>query len=176
VPVLKAVSDAWLGGRRAGEKGFSVAAFDADYLARQSVMLVRQSGRPVAFATFMTTDLHTDATVGVMRHVPDASSYAMEYLFTQLALHLRSAGFQCLSLGMAPLSGLAPGTRASLWHGLGHLLWSYGNRLYSFRGLRSFKSKFHPAWEPRYLATSGMFGPILTLAAVAAAGHDSEPS
>ena len=175
LPVLKGVSDAWLGSRRAGEKGFSVAAFDPGYLARQSVMLVCQSGRPVAFATFMTTDLRTDATVGVMRHVPDASSYAMEFLFTQLALHLRSAGFQCLSLGMAPLSGLAPGTLASFWHRIGHLLWSYGNRLYSFRGLRSFKSKFHPVWEPRYLATSGMLGPILTLAAVAAVGHDSEP-
>jgi phosphatidylglycerol lysyltransferase len=90
-------------------------------------------------------------------------------LFTQLALHLREAGFKCLSLGMAPLSGLKPAPLASIRHRIGHLLWSYGGQLYSFRGLRSFKGKFHPVWEPRYLATSGLLGPFLTLAAVATA-------
>ena len=82
--------------REAREKSFSVAAFNDDYLAAQSVLLVRQQGMPVAFVTFMTTDLNTEATVGVMRHVPDASPYAMEYLFTKLALHLKQAGFQTL--------------------------------------------------------------------------------
>jgi phosphatidylglycerol lysyltransferase len=169
LPELKAISEAWLRARRANEKGFSVAAFDPAYLATQSLMLVRQHNRPVAFATFMTTDLRAEATVGVMRHVMDASPYTMEFLFTQLGLYLREAGFTCMSLGMAPLSGLAPAPLASVWHRLGHLIWNYGGRLYSFRGLRSFKSKFHPVWEPRYLATSGMFGPALTLAAVATA-------
>jgi phosphatidylglycerol lysyltransferase len=169
LPILKMISDAWLRDRHASEKGFSVAAFDPAYLATQSVMLVRQNGRPVAFAAFMTTDLRADATVGVMRHASDASAYAMEYLFTQLALHLREAGFKCLSLGMAPLSGLKPAPLASIRHRIGHLLWSYGGQLYSFRGLRSFKGKFHPVWEPRYLATSGLLGPFLTLAAVATA-------
>ncbi len=93
----------------------------------------------------------------------------MEFLFTRLALHLRAAGFASMSSGMAPLSGLAPTPLASVWHRIGRLLWAYGSRLYSFRGLRSFKGKFHPVWEPRYLATSGLLGPILTLAAVAAA-------
>jgi phosphatidylglycerol lysyltransferase len=175
LPVLKQVSDAWLA-RHASEKGFSVAAFDPDYMACQSVMLVRQNGQPVAFTTFMTTDLRAEATVGVMRHVPDASPYAMEFLFTQLALHLRAAGFVCMSLGMAPLSGLAPTPLASVWHRIGRLLWAYGSRLYSFRGLRSFKGKFHPVWEPRYLATSGLLGPILTLATVAAARPGRRPS
>jgi phosphatidylglycerol lysyltransferase len=105
---LREVSDAWLAFRQAREKSFSVAAFDTDYLTAQSVMLVRQNGRPVAFATFMTTDLHTEATVGVMRHLPTASPYAMEFLFTKLALHLKQEGFGRLSLGMAPLSGLTP--------------------------------------------------------------------
>ncbi len=171
---LRDVSDAWLAHRRATEKGFSVAGFDTVSLARQSVMLVRQNGRPVAFVTFMTTDLHMEATVGVMRHVPDASPYAMEFLFTQLALHLRAAGYQHLSLGMAPLSGLAVGRRNSFWYRIGHLLWRHGNRVYSFRGLRGFKSKFQPVWEPRYLATTGLLGPARTLAAVAATVAQAE--
>ncbi len=164
---LRAISDAWLHGHHRGEKSFSVAAFDAAYLAAQSVMLVRQNGTPVAFTTFMTTDLHAEATVGVMRHAPGASPYAMEYLFTKLALHLKQAGFHSLSLGMAPLSGLTPTPLAATWHQIGHLVWRFGGRLYNFRGLRTFKNKFNPDWQPRYLAASGTLGPFLTLADLA---------
>ena len=167
LPTLRSVSDAWLAQRNAREKSFSVAAFDARYLMAQSLILVRQNGRAVAFATFMTTDLHTEATVGVMRHVDDASPYAMEFLFTKLALHLKQAGFSRLSLGMAPLAGLAPTPLAGNWHRLGHLLWRFGGRIYNFRGLRSFKGKFDPDWQPRYLAASGLLGPFLTLADLA---------
>ena len=141
----------------------------------QSVMLVRQHDRPVAFAAFMTTDLHTDATVGAMRHTPDASPYAMEYLFTKLALHLKDTGYTTFSLGMAPLSGLAPSPLARRWHRIAHLVWRYGGRVYNFQGLRTFKSKFGPVWEPRYLAASGAMGSFLALAdiAVLAGGMDA---
>ncbi|PVX78887.1 bifunctional lysylphosphatidylglycerol flippase/synthetase MprF [Paraburkholderia unamae] len=164
LPVLRAISDAWLEDREAREKSFSVAAFDDDYLAAQSVLLIRQNGEPLAFVTFMTTDLNTDATVGVMRHLPGASPYAMEYLFTQLALHLKDAGYQSLSLGMAPLSGMGPSPLASSWHRLAGFIWRFGGRFYNFRGLRGFKNKFAPRWEPRYLAASGSISVFITLA------------
>jgi phosphatidylglycerol lysyltransferase len=167
LPALRAISDAWLQGHNRGEKSFSVAAFDTAYLATQSVMLVHQNGAPVAFATFMTTDLNTEATVGVMRHASAASPYAMEYLFTKLALHLKQAGFRSLSLGMAPLSGLTPTPLAATWHQIGHLVWRFGGRLYNFRGLRTFKNKFNPEWQPRYLAATGTLGPFLALADLA---------
>jgi len=164
LPVLRAISDAWLEERDVREKSFSVAAFDDDYLAAQHVLLVRQNGTPLAFVTFMTTDLNTDATVGVMRHLPGASPYAMEYLFTQLALHLKAAGYQSLSLGMAPLAGMGPTPLASSWHRLAGLIWRFGGKFYNFRGLRGFKNKFAPRWEPRYLAASGSIGVFITLA------------
>jgi phosphatidylglycerol lysyltransferase len=164
IATLREISDGWLDSRDAREKSFSVAAFTEDYLAAQSVMLVRQNGAPVAFVTFMTTDLNTEATVGVMRHVPQASAYAMEYLFTQLALHLKHAGFRSLSLGIAPFSGMSPTPLASRWHRLANIVWRFGGRFYNFRGLRAFKSKFQPQWEPRYLAASGSVGVFFTLA------------
>ncbi|APR36049.1 bifunctional lysylphosphatidylglycerol flippase/synthetase MprF [Paraburkholderia sp. SOS3] len=164
LPVLREISDAWLESRVAREKSFSVAAFTAGYLAAQSVMLLRQHGKPLAFVTFMTTDLNTEATVGVMRHLPGASPYAMEYLFTQLALHLKSAGFRSLSLGVAPLSGMRPTPLASPLHRGAALAWRFGGWFYNFRGLRSFKDKFQPRWEPRYLAASGSMSVFLTLA------------
>jgi|SRR5580658_1210118 phosphatidylglycerol lysyltransferase len=165
---LEAISDAWLAQRRTREKSFSVAAFVPAYLAVQSVALLRRNGRPVAFASLMTTGPKGDAVVGIMRHRADASAYAMEFLFTRLALELKAAGFAGLSLGMAPLAGLGGGPLASYWHRIAALLWQHGGRVYNFQGLRSFKGKFHPVWEPRYLAATGTIGPFLALADVAA--------
>jgi phosphatidylglycerol lysyltransferase len=167
MPVLTEVSNGWLRWRNAREKGFSVAALNAGYLAAQSVMLVRQNGGAIAFATFMITDLSNEATVGVMRYTHNASPYAMEYLFTKLALHLKQAGYERLSLGISPLAGLTPTPLMSTWQRLGHLLWRFGGRLYNFRGLHLFKNKFEPDWQPRYLAASGLIGPFLTLANLA---------
>ena len=161
---LGEISDAWLDHRLAREKSFSVAAFMKDYVAAQAIMVVRQRDTPIAFVTFMTTDLNIEATVGIMRHLPDAPPYTMEYLFTQLALHLKRAGYLKLSLGMAPLSGLSPSALASPWHRIASLVWHFGGRFYNFRGLRTFKSKFQPVWEPRYLAASGSVGIVVTLA------------
>jgi phosphatidylglycerol lysyltransferase len=164
VPTLRRISDAWLDSRSAKEKSFSVAAFTADYLASQSVIVISQNGLPVAFSTFMTTDLNEEATIGVMRHLNEASPYTMEFLFTSLALHLKKAGLRKLSLGMSPLSGLTPSPLASPWFRLGALTWRLGGRFYNFRGLRAFKNKFTPHWEPRYLAASGSVSVLFTLA------------
>lgn len=164
LPTLRRISDAWLTSRSAREKSFSVAAFTSDYLAAQSAMVVRQNGEPVTFVTFMTTGLGIEATIGVMRHLPEASPYTMEYLFTQLALHLKESGFHDLSLGMAPLSGMQATPLASLWHRFASFTWQFGGRFYNFQGLRLFKNKFQPRWEPRYLAASGSVGVFFTLA------------
>ena len=134
LPVLQAISGSWMHSRHGHEKGFSVAGFDPSCLKSQSVMLVRQHGTPIAFAAFMTTDLHTDATVGAMRHVPEASPYAMEYLFTKLALHLKVTGYTTFSLGMAPLSGLTPSPLARRWHRVAHLVWRYGGHAVQLPG------------------------------------------
>lgn len=160
---LRRISDSWLDSRSAREKSFSVAAFSDGYLAAQSVMLVRQNGVPVAFTTFMTTDLNVEATVGVMRHVADASPFVMDYLFVQLAMHLKAEGYRHLSLGMAPFSGVRPMPLGSPLHQLGSLVWRFGGRFYNFQGLRAFKGKFQPGWEPRYLAVSGWASAVLTL-------------
>ena len=157
---LEDISNAWLVRHAAaGEKCFSVAAFQRDYVMAQTVAVLRENGRPVAFATIMTTDQKTEATIGLMRVGPDiASRCAMEYLFVRLLQQFRGAGFGSFSLGMTPLSGFAAQPLASRWHRLARFLWSHGRRLYNFQGLHAFKSKFAPVWEPRYLAASGASG------------------
>jgi phosphatidylglycerol lysyltransferase len=162
---IEGISDAWVNKHAAGgEKRFSVAAFQRDYLLSQSIALLRQNGEAVAFASLMTTQIRDEVTVGLMRYKPgQASRYAMEYLFVRLTEWLREQGYRSFSLGMVPLSGFNTHRLAPRWHRLGRLIWSLGRSFYNFQGLRTFKGKFDPVWEPRYLAASGWFGPYLAL-------------
>ena len=166
--VLSEISDRWLARNHAAERRFSVAGFEPRFVAAQSAALLSQHAKPIAFVTFMTTNLQTEATVGLMRQVPGAPPCTMECLFTQLALELKARGFKRLSLGMAPLAGIARTPLSSRWHRLAGLVWEHGKPIYNFQGLRSFKNKFRPVWEPRYLAASGAAGPFITLADVTA--------
>jgi phosphatidylglycerol lysyltransferase len=176
---IEAISHEWLEGRAGDEKGFSVAAFSARFLAPQGLGLVRANGKPVAFASVMTTNGRREASVGVMRGSRTASTHTMEFLFTRLILTLKELNFDFLSLGVAPLSGLRTEPLCSRWHWLGAQIWKHGDRFYNFKGLRTFKNKFNPDWQPRYLAASGTLGPFVALAdaaALIAAGLPSSTS
>jgi phosphatidylglycerol lysyltransferase len=164
------ISNAWLSKHApGGEKRFSVAAFQREYVLAQPVALLRQNGEAVAFATVMTTELRGEVTVGLMRLKPGPTSrFAMEYLFVRLIQHCREQGYHTFSLGTLPLSGFPAHRLAPSWYRLARVIWLLGRRYYNFQGLRTFKGKFHPAWEPRYLAASGWLGPYLALIDIAA--------
>ena len=170
---LKRISDAWLASHRSNERSFSVAAFEPGFIAVQSIAISCRQGEPVAFVTVMTAGQPTEATIGLMRQMPDAPPYTMEFLLTYLALELKARQFSVLSLGMAPLAGLARTPLSSQWHRVGDLLWRHAGSVYNFQGLRSFKNKFRPTWEPRNLAASGAIGPFISLIEIAtlASGH-----
>lgn len=160
---LRAISDAWLAHHRAKEKGFSLGAFTDAYMLSQSVAILRFEGRIVAFANILLTDTKEEASIDLMRFSPDAPKGAMDYLFISLLTRLRDQGFQHFNLGMAPLSGLSRRQVAPVWDRIANTFYEHGERLYNFKGLRAFKAKFHPDWQPRYLAVSGGLNPILAL-------------
>ncbi|WP_417722210.1 bifunctional lysylphosphatidylglycerol flippase/synthetase MprF [Salipiger sp.] len=161
---LERISDAWLAARSAGEKGFSVGAFDRAYLDRTPIALIRLGEGIVAFANLWQTGRRTRATLDLMRHVEDAPAGVMEFLFTELLLHFKAEGFAEFSLGNAPLSGLEARRGARLSTQLGAFVYQHGGAFYNFEGLRSFKDKFDPEWRPVYVAVP----PRVNLVAVAA--------
>jgi len=165
---LKPISDAWLETRNTPEKRFSVGGFDPAYLAEFDIAVVRVNGRATAFANIWKGGGGAQAAVDVMRFDPAASSYTMEYLFAKLLLWAKEQEMEWLGLGMAPLSGLAGRELAPLWQRLGSIVFQAGERFYNFRGLRLFKDKFKPIWEPRYLVCQGGLAPVRIVSDTAA--------
>ena len=161
---LALISTAWLEARRGEEKGFSVAGFEPNFLARQRVALVSEHGRPVAFASVMTTRAGDEATLGLLRSVATESPVTIDFLVTWMAATLREQGFTRFSLGVAPLAGVAPAPLSTRWGQIAALICRHGDRFYNFQGLRAFKNKFNPVWEPRYFVSSGALGPFVALA------------
>ena len=152
---LERVSDAWLSRKRTHEKNFSSASFDEAYLARFPVAVVRRGGEIIAFANLWLGADKEELSVDLMRHLPQAPNGTMDFLFTELLLWARGAGYRWFNFGMAPLSGLDAHKDAPLWHRLGTFVYRHGEHFYNFRGLRTFKAKFQPVWTPLYLASPG---------------------
>jgi phosphatidylglycerol lysyltransferase len=161
LPELRRVSDQWLTHRKTREKGFSLGYFDEEYLRLCPLALLRQ-GHPgesderiVAFANLWPGAGREEISFDLMRHRSDAPTGVMEVLIARLMLWAKAEGYVWCNLGMAPLSGLQSRALAPLWSRLGALLFRHGGGLYNFEGVRLFKQKFDPVWEPRYLASPG---------------------
>jgi phosphatidylglycerol lysyltransferase len=153
LPQLKRVSDAWLEEKHTREKGFSLGRFDDQYTVQFPIGIVRIGDEVVAFANLWRNGDETEVSADLMRYLRSAPAGVMEYLFIQLLLWGKEQGFKQFNLGMAPLSGLQNRTLAPLWNRAGALLYRHGEHFYNFRGLRQYKEKFGPTWEPRYLAS-----------------------
>ncbi|MCE1114193.1 MULTISPECIES: bifunctional lysylphosphatidylglycerol flippase/synthetase MprF [Pseudomonas] len=165
---LKEISDAWLEGKNVREKGFSLGRFSPEYLQHFRIALIRFQGRPVAFANLLETHSNELASLDLMRAHPDAPKLTMEFMMVGLILHYKSHDYGRFSLGMVPLSGLQPRRGAPLTQRLGSMVFQRGEQLYNFQGLRRFKDKFQPDWEPRYMAVPAGLDPLVALADTAA--------
>jgi phosphatidylglycerol lysyltransferase len=168
LPALRAVSDDWLCHKGGVEKGFSLGSFIDDYVTRFPVAVVEIGGRIVAFAVLWPGPSRVELSVDLMRHTEDAPLGTMEALFTHLMFWGRDQGYRAFNLGVAPLSGIARSPIASSWSRLAGLAYRHGDAFYNFQGLRAFKEKFHPEWQPRYLAYPGGLSLLAALADVSA--------
>ncbi|MFK2931160.1 bifunctional lysylphosphatidylglycerol flippase/synthetase MprF [Dyella agri] len=167
LPRLKAISDAWLRDKNAREKRFSLGAFDPRYLVRTPMALVWQGEQIVAFANLFLCETREEASLDLMRFVPEGPSGLMDFLFVELMQWAKREGYRWFNLGMAPLAGLTSRRQAPLWNRFGALVFGRGERFYNFQGLQRYKDKFDPEWEPRYMAVPGGIALPMILANVA---------
>jgi len=172
LPRLREISDEWISDKNTREKRFSLGSFSAEYLSRTPIAVVRREQRIVAFANLWAPEPRDELSVDLMRYATDAPSGVMDFLFIEILHWGREHGYQWCDLGMAPLSGFERHRLAPLWSRIGSLLFDHGEQFYNFQGLRSFKDKFDPVWEPRYLAAPGGFAlaGVLTDAAALISG------
>lgn len=149
---LRAVSDEWLeiSGRR--ERGFTLGQFSDAYVRGCPVMAIEDAeGNLLAFANIIPDWAEGEATIDLMRRRKDLPNGIMDLLQVRLIEHFRDAGYRRYSLGMAPFVHVGETADAPVIEKAIRLLYENLSRMFSYKGLHSYKEKFMPAWEPRYL-------------------------
>ncbi|HEX4199084.1 MAG TPA: bifunctional lysylphosphatidylglycerol flippase/synthetase MprF [Caulobacteraceae bacterium] len=154
VAELKCVSDGWLENHAGGDKSFSMGGFSPRYVGEFPSAVVRVDGRIVAFATIWTTAERSSFSMDLMRYADAAPKNVMDFLFVELLQWGRAQGYVAFEFGSAPLAGLEDRPLAPILSRVGRLLFERGEELYNFQGVRRYKDKYDPVWQPRYIAAA----------------------
>jgi phosphatidylglycerol lysyltransferase len=153
---LRRISEAWLTMRRGGEMHFADGWFDDDYIRNCPVIVVyTPDGNPIAFANLVTEYQKNEMTLDLMRRYTEVESGTMEFLFASMLDWAKGQGYETFSLGLSPIAGVGEDPADPRVEQTLHRIAEALSRFYNFKGLRSFKEKFHPHWEPRYLVYPG---------------------
>lgn len=169
---LRDVSDSWLssGGHR--ERSFTLGQFDPEYLRSTTVLaLMSDDGRIVAFVNMLPSYVSGNGNFDLMRRDTEAPNGAMEALFVAMIERCKASGLTGLELGMAPLAAV---DNTSIAGRALRTAYDHGRSAFNFDGLLSFKRKWDPVWEPRYLCYRASADLPALAAAVVRAGERAE--
>lgn len=151
---LKPISDEWLQTVQGSEKQFSLGWFDEEYLRRGEIALVESSeGEITAFTNIVPEYQLNEVTNDLMRHRKSIENGTMDFLFISMFQHYKERGYDSFNIGLIALAGVGEslqgktGRRDKVFK----YLYDHLQRFYNFQGLRAYKDKFQPRWEPRYL-------------------------
>jgi len=152
---LKKISEACLEAQDRQERGFSVGKFDKQFLQNFPIAVVRKEGQIVAFANILQSAENRELAVDLLRYLPNAPKGIVDYFLVQTMYWGKQQGYQYFNLGMAPLSGMEEHDYSPGWSRMANFIYTYGENFYGFKKVRSYKSKFNPDWEARYLVCPG---------------------
>lgn len=148
---MKAVSDEWLQMVQGAEKQFSVGWFNETYLRETRVIAIHTpDGKISAFANMISSG---DRVIGVdlMRRRTEVENGTMECLFASMLQHCQELGYAEFDLGLSALAGVGEAEQSGRLEKVLIYLSEHLSKFYKFQGLHSFKDKFGPRWEARYL-------------------------
>ena len=173
---LKFVSDDWLTAHRATELRFSLGWFDQAYLNTCPILLVRdREGFIAGFANLVTEFQANEIAIDLMRYLQHVESGLMDFLFVSLFQWAREQGFSAFNLGLSALSGVGEQSDDPIVERALNFIYQNVDRFYNFRGLHSFKEKFHPTWSERFLVYPAMSNLPAISAAIFRASFGGEP-
>jgi len=153
---LRAVSNEWLTMMHGSEKRFSLGWFEDNYIRNSPVAVVHTpEGWISAFANLVPEYQANEVALDLMRRRRQMENGTMEFLFVSLFNWAKAQGYARFNLGLSALSGVGERPEDPAIEKLLHFIYEHVNRFYNFKGLHSFKEKFHPEWSPRYLIYPG---------------------
>ncbi len=139
-----------------GEKRFSVGSFSRAVPAAVSARAwCAREGTPVGFANLWTTGTQGRAVGGSDALRPGRAARRHGLPVHRADAVGPRAGLPLVQSRHGAAVGAGSHPLAPAWHRVGNFIFRHGEHFYNFEGLRRYKAKFDPAWEPRYLVARG---------------------
>lgn len=152
---LQQISHEWLERPGRTERGFMMGYFSPAYLQQCRLLVARDStGAIQGFVTVVPSPMPSEANIDLFRSSTAAPGNINDFMFMELIRQLHLEDVTSLNLGLCPLAGLEDEPSTMINRAL-RFAYAAGDRLYSFKGLYRFKSKYEPAWRDRYIAYRG---------------------
>lgn len=158
---MERISQTWLASKGGSEMGFSMGRFDPYGDEEQITALAVSAANKVhAFVTFVPIYGRNGWGLDLMRRAEVAAPGTMELLLARSIEHLKNAGADVVSLGLATLANASctHDDETFLHTSIDFFTRLFGNQEKN-QSLFNFKKKFQPRWESRYL----VFSSTLTL-------------
>ncbi len=172
---LHAISDEWLTMMQSAEMRFSLGWFDTDYV-RGSVLIVVYDAEEhlAAFANLVPEYTYNGCAIDLMRRRAEVENGTMEFLFASLLQWCKEQGYKSVNLGLSALSGVGDHPADPVLEKAMRYVYARLTLFYNFKGLHTFKQKFNPEWQPRYLVypNAASLPAVLTTLARVSSGDD----
>ena len=153
---VESVSREWLSIQGKRERSFAMRPFTRDYVAQTPLFVVLNAeNQAVAFVNETPTYQTGMATIDMMRNRLGLPYGIMDYLFSELFCILQQEGYKTFNLGLAPMTGVGKKPDATIEERIIRLIFELFSRYLPYEGLKTYKSKFEPVWEDRYLVYQG---------------------
>ncbi len=151
---MEHISQVWLASKGSAEMGFSMGHFDPHGDNEQIYALAVDNDNKVhAFVTFVPIYGGHGWGLDLMRRAEEAAPGTMELLLARSIEHFKKEGYDRISLGLAPLSNCNHTGETFVGTSIDFLTHHFGNPAKN-HSLFTFKKKFQPQWESRYLVYS----------------------
>lgn len=154
---LRIISNQWLEKPGRVERRFMLGYFDEPYLQHCRLGLLKDKEHHVqGFINLVPTYPRSTANYDLLRCAKIVPGNSNDYLLMGVLAKLNAEEVQQFNLGFSPLSGLDEKAEDfNIIDSTIRFVYSNGDRIYSFSGLRRFKEKYNPAWHSRYIAYRG---------------------
>ncbi len=162
---IKRISDDWLESPGRTERGFVLGYFDEEYLSNCEIgVLSNEESQLVGFVNLIESFDDTEANMDLFRQREKSLTNTTDYMMYSLIFELQTRGCKKFNLGLCPLAGMNDEDEGGTLSKALSLIYNFGGKLYSFKGLYRFKSKFDPDWRDSYIAYKSSAIGILKIA------------
>jgi phosphatidylglycerol lysyltransferase len=130
--------------------------FNNEYPQDCQIATVETSkGQIIAFANVISEYQTKEITIDLMRFKNNLETGTMDFLILSILNYFQEKGYDSFNFGLSALSGVGENLHANRLEKVLAYLYKHLNQFYNFQGLHSYKAKFHPRWESRYLIYPG---------------------